>query len=178
MDSRGSPGSPSSEASSSRARCGSWAPWGSPRSCRRSSRGARFGLHHRVIEVVLILLLVFAFAPLKKGLQRVLTMLFFRESDVYRRVLSELIGQMGRGPAYRLSTLTRHVAMTVARTLHVEEAAIVLLDAEGHVTLSTHQVQKPEIGATVHLLAPPGAPAYVLSEDLGDEDEEVACTRE
>lgn len=138
----------------------------------------RLGLHHRVLEVCLILILVFLFEPSARALQRVLTVLFFRESDIYRRVLTELIGQMGRGPAYRLSTLTRHVAMTVARTLHVEEAAIVLLDEEGHVTLSTHRVPRPEILATTHLLAPPGAPAYVLSEDLGDEDEEVACSRE
>ncbi|MEZ0227973.1 MAG: ATP-binding protein, partial [Planctomycetota bacterium] len=138
----------------------------------------QLGLHHRVLEVCLILILVFLFEPSARALQRLLTVIFFRESDIYRRVLTELIGQMGRGPAYRLSTLTRHVAMTVARTLHVEEAAIVLLDPDGRVTLSTHRLPRPEVSATVHLLAPPGAPAYVLSEDLGDEDEEVACTRE
>ncbi len=138
----------------------------------------RLGLHHRVLEVCLILLLVFLFEPFARALQRILTVVFYRESDVYRRVLSELIGQMGRGPAYRLSTLTRHVAMTVARTLHVEEAAIVLLDGEGRVTLSTHRILRPEVAATAHLLAPPGAPTYLLSEDLGDEDEEVACARE
>ena len=131
-----------------------------------------------MLEVCLILLLVFLFEPSAKALQRVLTVIFFRESDIYRRVLSELIGQMGRGPAYRLSTLTRHVAMTVARTLHVEEAAIVLLDADNHVTLSTHGCRGRMSAATAHLLAPPGAPGYLLSEDLGDEDEEVACSRE
>jgi signal transduction histidine kinase len=138
----------------------------------------RLGLHHRVLEVCLILLLVFLFEPFARALQRILTVIFYRESDLYRQVLSELIGQMGRGPAYRLSTLTRHVATTVARTLHVEEAAIVLLDGEGKPTLSTHRLLRPEVAATAHLLAPPGAPPYVLSEDLGDEDEEVACARE
>jgi signal transduction histidine kinase len=138
----------------------------------------RMGLHHRVLEVCLILLLVFLFAPFGKALEKILTTLFFRESDVYRRVLSELIGQMGRGSAYRLSTLTRHVAMTVARTLHVEEAAIVLLDSEGHVLLSTHRVQRPEVSATHSLLAPPGSPPYVLVEDLGDDENETAAGRE
>lgn len=138
----------------------------------------RLGLHHRVLEVCLILLLVFLFEPFARALQRILTVIFYRESDLYRQVLSELIGQMGRGPAYRLSTLTRHVATTVARTLHVEEAAIVLIDTEGKPTLSTHRLQRPDVAATAHLLAPPGAPPYVLSEDLGDEDEEVACARE
>ncbi len=138
----------------------------------------RLGLHHRVIEVVLILLLVFLFEPFARALQRLMTVVFFKESDVYRRVLSELIGQMGRGPAYRLSTLTSHVAMTVARTLHVEEAAIVLLDPELKPTLSTHRIGRPDVAATAQLLGPPGAPPYLLAEDLGDEDEEVACSRE
>ncbi|MBI3725344.1 hypothetical protein HY251_15535 [bacterium] len=138
----------------------------------------RFGLHHRVLEVALILMLVFLFSPFRRALQRLVTMIFFRESDVYGRVLSDLIGQMGRGSAFRLSTLARHVAMTVARTLHVEEAAIVLLDAEGKPTLSTHRITRPDVASTVSLLGFPGAPAYLLVEDLGDDEREHACARE
>jgi signal transduction histidine kinase len=139
---------------------------------------ARLGLHHRLVEVGLMISLVFVFPEFRRGLQRLLTMIFYREADVYRRVLSELIGQMGRGPAYRLSTLARHVAMTVARTLHVEQAAIVLFDGEGKTVLSTHRIARPEVGATRQLLSYPGAPGYLLVEDLGDDERELACGRE
>jgi signal transduction histidine kinase len=139
---------------------------------------SRLGLHHRLIEVSLIVSLVFAFPEFRRGLQRLLTMIFYRESDIYRRVLSELIGQMGRGPAYRVSTLARHVSMTVARTLHVDQAAIVLFDANGRTVLSTHRTARPEIAATRTFLHSPGAPAYILVEDLGDEERELACGRE
>lgn len=138
----------------------------------------RVGLHHRLVEVSLIVSLVFAFPEFRRGLQRALTMIFYRESDIYRRVLHELIGQMGRGPAYRLSTLARHVAMTVARTLHVEQAAIVLFDQDGRTVLSTHRIPRPDIGVTRALLQHPGAPAYVLVEDLGDDERELLCGRE
>lgn len=136
------------------------------------------GLHHRLVEAVLILALVFLFPPFRRALQHVFNRIFFKETDVYRRVFSELTNQLGRGPATVLSTLVRQVARTVGRTLAVEEAAIILLDEAGRPTLSTHRRVRPDVSATVDFLTGPGAPAYFSAEDLGNEPQDVACAGE
>lgn len=136
------------------------------------------GLHPRLVEAFLILALVFVFPEVRRSLQQLFQRIFFRETDVYRRVFSELVEQMGRGPATVLSTLVGHVARTVGRTLAVEEAAIILLDERGRPSLSTHRLERPDISATKALLEGPGSPSFVLAEDLGKEAPEAACAHE
>ena len=86
------------------------------------------GLHHQLVEAILIIGLVFMFAPFRRVLQRLFTQVFFRETYTYREVLNELAQTLRRGPVRRLTTLLDQVARTVRKTFSVDDARVILLD--------------------------------------------------
>ncbi len=88
----------------------------------------QYGLHHQLVEAILIIGLVFAFHPFRRGLQRLFTQVFFRETHTYRAVLNELASSLRRGPVRRLSTLLDQVAATMRKTLRLEDATVIVLE--------------------------------------------------
>ena len=126
-----------------------------------------YGLRHQLVEAILILGLVFLFHPFRRGLQRLFTRIFFKESYTYRAVLNDLVSTMRRGPVRRLSTLLDQVAWRMRRTLSVESARIILMDESGRPnTASLPARQPPSVERLITWLGSSTAMPWVQVADL------------
>jgi len=142
--------------------------WGITELAAALDRG--LGLHHKIVEAILILGLISLFHPFRSLLHRLFNRIFFKQTFAYQQVLSELVQFMGRGSATQVRSLIEHVAQSLSAALEVEECEIVLVAPSGVSTYSTapqRRREPPRVSGCVEVLGVRGW-SYARSSDLSD----------
>lgn len=129
----------------------------------------RWRLDAKLVEAVSIIALIFLFRPFQTLLLRFFDRIFFRETFVYQRVLTELVEYIGRGTALRVRALIEHVARTIGSALGAERSEIILIAPSGAASFSNDRERDPPRIEACRRLLDERPWSYFRIADLGAE---------
>lgn len=89
-----------------------------------------FQINFRMLEGILVMVLVFFFDPLKKGLHELSNRIFFSERQYYRKVFTEISTVINQSSYMDLATLLTYVASTISRAMKIREVSFIFFRGE------------------------------------------------
>ena len=115
----------------------------------------KFNIDFKMVESILVMILVFFFNPVQRGLQEFFNRIFFRERQYYRKLFSDLSSSINRASYFDLKDLLDEAAQTISRSMKIREVSFIFFhdkDEKKCITESTLAISFEDIKNIVDYL--------------------------